>query len=153
MDTFQGCYKDGTEPETHDYRYFSSIFFVLRFLLALIAIVTLGGQDYFAIASLVLVITALFLVQFQPYKEGFGNLASINITFCLFLAVYHTSVLGSYLSDSLAYYFNIIDALALAVAIVYITVIILHWIYRHRNFGLGLFRRVKVRLNGYTALS
>ena len=153
MDTFQGCYKNGTEPETHDYRCFSSIFFVLRFLLALIASLTLGGQEYFTIASLVLVITALFLVQFQPYKEGFGNLTSINITFCLFLSVFHTCILGSFLSDSLAYYFDIIVALALAVVIVYITVIILHWIYRHRNFGLGLFRRVKARLNGYTVLS
>ena len=32
MDSFQGCYKDGTEPETRDYRYLSALHFIIRFI-------------------------------------------------------------------------------------------------------------------------
>ena len=48
MDTFQGCYRDGTEPGTGDYRWFASIFFMLRILLALVDILTLGRTYFFA---------------------------------------------------------------------------------------------------------
>ena len=33
MDSFQGCYKDGTEPGTRDYRWCASVFFIVRYLL------------------------------------------------------------------------------------------------------------------------
>ena len=32
MDTFQGCYKDGTEAGTHDYLWFASTFLILRII-------------------------------------------------------------------------------------------------------------------------
>ena len=38
VDSFQGCYKDGTEPGTRDYRWCASMFFIARYLLFLIFI-------------------------------------------------------------------------------------------------------------------
>ncbi len=36
MDSFQGCYKNGTEPGTRDCRWFLSVFFILHFLIFVI---------------------------------------------------------------------------------------------------------------------
>ncbi len=41
MDTFHGCYKDGTEPGTHDCRWFVSVPFLVRFTAMAIGLLTL----------------------------------------------------------------------------------------------------------------
>ena len=51
MDSFQGCYKDGTEPGTQDCRWFVS-FFIVRCILFI-------ASTYFPIASIVLTFFAL----------------------------------------------------------------------------------------------
>ena len=68
MDSFQGCYKDGTQPGTRDCRWFSSLFFIVRFLIILIGLITLNLLFY-PLASMVLVIFVILLISFDPFKE------------------------------------------------------------------------------------
>ncbi len=156
MDTFQGCYKDGTEPGTRDYRWFASVFFILRFLLFIVGIFTLGSS-YMVFAPFVLVLTTLFLVQFQPHKENFRNHTSINSTFCLILTLIHASALGAIVESqigntTLILVFHATGLVALVLMFTYVAFIILHWVNSHRNFGLELFRRIMARSAGYTTL-
>ncbi len=60
MDSFQGCYKDGTEPGTRDCRWFASVFFLARFGMALTYAFTKGAM-YFVIFSIMLVLIILLL--------------------------------------------------------------------------------------------
>lgn len=150
VDTFQGCYKDGTEPGTPDYRWIVSIFFLLRFLLLTTGLLTLGSA-YFNLAPILLVLTALILVLFQPYKDSYKHVNSINVCFFLLLAVIHVCVVGL-LKETLALLFFTAIILVLAISFLYTTVITLHWIYKHRNCGLKVFQRVKAQLYGYTRL-
>ena len=143
MDTFQGCYKDGSEPGTRDYRWFAFILFLLRFLLISIGLISFES-DYLIIASFVILLTALFLVQFQPYRENFKNLNSITITFCLLLAAVHICALEE---------FRRLAFLGILISLLYVMILILHWIYSHRNCGLEWFRRAKARLAGYKILA
>ena len=72
VESFHGCYMDGTEPGTHDYRWCASIVFILRFVLLLIAIFTMGSA-YIPIATMVLVIVTILYITFQPFKENKRN--------------------------------------------------------------------------------
>ena len=96
MDTFQGCYKNGTEPGTRDYRWFASVFFILRFLLFLVGAYTLGST-YFILAPFIVVLTTVFMVQFRPYKDDFEQNTGIYIIFCLILSLIHVCIYGAIL--------------------------------------------------------
>ncbi len=43
MDTFQGCYKDGTEPSTWDCRWFASVLLLVRILAYVMGAITLNS--------------------------------------------------------------------------------------------------------------
>ncbi len=158
MDAFQGCYKNGTEPGTHDYRWFASVFFILRFLLVLVGFLS-SESSYPFFAPCVLVLTTVFLLQFQPFKDNLKSNININITFCIILSLNHVCTLGTCMigtqievftrTNNLYFFFSIINFVAAFMTIVYITIIILHWIYNRRNFSVELFRRVEARLAGY----
>ena len=62
MDTFQGCYKDGTEPGTRDCRWFASIYFVLRFLLLMIGVSTLNPM-FSLFAAMLLALAAILFIS------------------------------------------------------------------------------------------
>ena len=68
VDSFQGCYKDGTEPGTRDYRWCASIFFIGRYPLFFIGISTFNTA-YFPIATMVLVVIAILFVNLQVEYE------------------------------------------------------------------------------------
>ena len=61
MDSFQGCYKDGTEPGTRDCRWFASVFFIVRSAGFVVAIFD-TGSSYLSIGSITSAVFALSLV-------------------------------------------------------------------------------------------
>ena len=68
VDSFQGCYKDGTEPGTFDCRWFSTLIHLFRLLLFVIYGMTLSMMFfvYGIIAALILSIAA---INIQPFKK------------------------------------------------------------------------------------
>ena len=68
MDAFQGCY----EHTPCDCRYFAAYYLSLRFLNLLFYAIFNEGQ-YFPLASLLLVFTAIFVTKLQPYKKKRSN--------------------------------------------------------------------------------
>jgi hypothetical protein len=69
VDSFQGCYKDGTEPGTRDLRWFSAYDLVLRLGICIIFNLTLNVM-YFFYALLLILIVLILLVNFQPHKSS-----------------------------------------------------------------------------------
>ena len=81
MDSFQGCYKDGTEPGTRDCRWFSAVYLAFRAIAFLLYGMTQNG-GYFSLCSIVSLFGILLVVAFQPYKNRVARhfLSSISST-------------------------------------------------------------------------
>ena len=68
VDSFQGCYKDGTEPGTFDCRWFGVLILLLRPLLFIIHAFTLYIMFY-VYAIILLIVCLILLVNIQPFKK------------------------------------------------------------------------------------
>ena len=151
MDSFQGCYKDGTQPGTRDCRWFASLFFIVRFLILLIGLVTLTSL-FFPLASMVLVIFIILLVSINPFKER--RYTVTNAVFLLLLALSFVCMAGFRQDKHMMAMVFLICSIAMAefVPLLYVSALTLHWMYRHRKFGLRLIRRLHASRHGYEPL-
>ena len=90
MDAFQGCYKNGTDG-TRDYRYFSGIYFVLRFVVIADVFHCLRLPSY-ATPVFFLIVSSLLFAICRPYKRDIFNvvdcLMSCIMAFSSFLFFY-----------------------------------------------------------------
>ena len=154
VDSFQGCYKDGTEPGTCDFRWFASVLFLVRCLLLLIGVSTFNSA-YFPVATMVLVVVAMLYIILSPFKISMGKLTQLNVMFILLLALGYTSAIGcSFVEEKnlLLPYLGTLFIVAY-LPLLYISAIILHWVYSNRTFGLNIMRRLKAWKHGYEALN
>ena len=151
MDSFQGCYKDGTEPGTRDCRWFVSFFFIVRCILFIASILT----SYFPIGSIVLTLFALSLIVVQPFKTKFSHYSTINAIYLLFLALWYAAMTGTYFSStkySSAYQWIYLAISIAFLPLLYVSLVTLKWIIHHRKFGLEVFRRLLAARHGYEKL-
>ena len=155
VDTFQGIYKDGTEPGTRDCRWFASILFVFRFILMLVSGCTLNAT-YFPIAAVVLILVAILYMEVQPYKTDMRSFTDINVTFMVLLALWYAALIG--VSQSIMkspqtfILYGLISVISGTLPLLYISVIILHWIYSHRKFHSEIIQRFHAWRHGYELL-
>ena len=71
VETFQGCYKDGTNG-TRDCRYFAGLYFILRIIPLLL---TFGDyQAFMNLSALLYLLIALFFTLVNPYKKHIYNI-------------------------------------------------------------------------------
>ena len=156
MDSFQGCYKDGTEPGTQDCRWFVSFFFIVRCIL-FIASIFITGSSYFPVGSIILAIFALSLIVVQPFKAKFSHYSTNNAIYTLFIALFYSAITGIELSSTKysnhTWIFLIISFTIVLLPPLYVSLITLKWIIRHRKFGFEVFRRWQATRHGYEQLS
>ena len=93
VNAFYCCYKDGTEPNTKDYRYFASFYLIVRILLFIVFAITLG-TIYFAFAAAIFLLFTLLVITIQPHKNEFSHYTKIDATFMLLLVIMCTIFLG-----------------------------------------------------------
>ena len=152
MDSFYGCYKNGTEPGTCDCRWFVSLFYIVRFLGFLIGLFTLNAM-YYVIASMCLVLFAILMINIRPFKSDLHHYSDINIIFVLLLASWFVFVTGinitSYKSHDVMWIFFVFSLTFGILPLHYISAIILYWIFKHRKFGFELIRRMRALRQGY----
>ena len=151
VDSFQGCYKDGTEPGTYDLRWFSAYGLVLRFSICITFVLTLSSM-YFIYALLAFILVVILLINFQPHKVPIAHNTTIDVSFLVLLSLLYISILGINIDASKGQqYLVIFFALAVIsglIPIVYITFIALHWMYSKRKCGGMILARVRVLLIG-----
>ena len=153
MDSFYDCYKNGTEPGTRDCRWFVSLFYIVRIMIFLIGPFTLNSM-YFIMGSMCLVLFAILMMNIRPFKTDFSHYTDINVIFIILLASCYVTVVGindaSFRShDNMIW---IIYVLALTFGILpllFISVIILYWIFKRRKFGFELIQRMRALRQGY----
>ena len=149
VDSFQGYYKDGTEPKTWDFRWFSAYGLILRIGVCFIFVLTISVM-YFVYAVIMLVSMIILLINFDPYKEAVKHYTVIDAFFMILLSTLYVSFLGVNVVDIQARKFKmsflLLSMFAATVPVIYISVVTLHWIYSRRRWGKQLLLSIKVRL-------
>ena len=143
VDSFQGYYKDGTEPKTWDFRWFSAYGLILRIGVCFIFALTLSTM-FFVYAVIMLVSAIILLVNFNPYKELVKHYTVIDAFFMICLSILYISFLGVNVVDIQTCKSLIaISLLAITVPVIYISVVTLHWIYTRRKWSKQLLLSIK----------
>ena len=86
IDSFTGCYKDGTEPGTRDCRYFAGLCLLIRISCYVIyeAVHTDVFHGMFGIATIIIL---LLYVVFQPYKSTYAIYNKVTAAMIAAIAV------------------------------------------------------------------
>ena len=100
VDSFQGCYKDGTEPGTYDCRWFSVLILLIRLLLNFMLITTNSSAPLFIYATIVLVVYLIAVINIQPYKKMAVRYPSTEPHFLIFLSLSFIALLGNMILPS-----------------------------------------------------
>ena len=134
VDSFQGCYKDGTEPGTCDCRWFSVLPLLLRLMIFIIFTSTLSMMFY-VYAVITLTVLLLVIVNVQPFKKSAVRYPSTDPIFLILLSLIFVTNIGRDISTSrenLFFYYSTTTMLGLSVvvSIVYITFFITLWLAR-----------------------
>ena len=133
VDSFQGCYKDGTEPGTFDCRWLSVLMLLTRLLLFSIYALTLSTMFFFY-ALILIIMILIILVNIQPYKKTAVRHPSTDSTFIIFLSIFYSAVLGVDLSSITNHtgslMFIIICLISACVPLCYIMFYICSWLIK-----------------------
>ena len=92
VDSFQGCYKDGTEPGTFDCRWLSAFTVSIRLIFFVIFGITRSCM-FFVYAISILIIFLIAIINIQPYKTYVRH-PSTDSTFFVFLIIVFILFLG-----------------------------------------------------------
>ena len=152
VDSFQGCYKNGTEPGTRDCRWFSAAYLVLRCISFLLYGITLNSVFY---PSFILFMFSfiLLLVLVQPYKTSASGHLKTNIVFLIVISMFTVAIFGVGASNIRGNISFLVLALCLSlIPLVCIVVLVFHGIFCRKQFYLELVSRFRSRFRGYEAL-
>ena len=152
VDSFQGCYKDRTEPGTRDYRWFSAAYLVLRCICFLLYGITLNSA-FFTSFILFMFSFILLLVLVQPYKTTSSGHLKTNIFFLIIISMFTVTISGVSVSNIRANPSFFFLALCLSlIPLVCIVVLMFHRIFCRRKLYLELANRFHSQFRGYEAL-
>ena len=127
VDSFQGCYKDGTEPGTCDYRWFSVLPLLLRLMMFIIFTSTLSMM-FFVYAVITLTVVLLAIINVQPFKKSAVRYPSTDPIFLILLSLIFVAVISR---ENLFFHYSILTmALSVVVPITYISFFITLWLVR-----------------------
>ena len=152
MDCFQGSYKNGTELNTRDYRWFASTFFISRLLLAALYFSTINDL-FSSLAAVMLLFHSSMLAIFQPFKFSHHHYNTVHLTFMQILALFAVLQNGHTFAfvynPSFLTFIDLLIVTCVSIPVLYALAWTLYWLYTHRRFIIDRFR---ARKTGYTPL-
>ena len=93
MDSFQGVYKDGTEPGTRDCRWFAVVFFLVK-VIGFVVYAFAHNIIFFYLAAIIFLLLVLLIVNVQPFKALVAHYSKINATFFSLLIFMYIVICG-----------------------------------------------------------
>ena len=139
VDSFQGCYKDGTEPGTFDCRWFSVITLIIKPIFFTLFGLTLSTM-YFIYALVVLLILIIVLINIEPYKkEMLSKWLPTDLMFYFQLSLTYIAIIGRESSSLYIYqhYHTLWIAASLSVGFIpfaYTCYLIGSWLFSRRKW-------------------
>ena len=92
IDLYAGCFKDGTEPGTRDYRYFAALFLCLRIVLYLIYELTLCAYFY-GLSLLIIAVYTVAIIVTKPYKSIYNKYNTITAMMFMIIIMILSAIL------------------------------------------------------------
>ena len=145
VDSFQGCYKDGTDPGTLDCWWFSAVFLLTRLLTFLAYAVTLSMM-YFIYGSIFLLILLIATINIQPFKKVVVHYPSTDSIFLIFSVILHITLLGRTITSMHQDTYYIIMTLLInfvIVPMIYISFLIGLWFVSRRRWINTIMNRIQ----------
>ena len=151
VDSFYGCYKDGTQPGTRDYRWCVSIFFIVRLFPFLLYII-FDKVVLILIFTLILVLVVAFIAVIQPFKfPSHNKITILSLHLLILLPIITTSIFITVLiAPNYFYFFYVCGLILAAVPPFYFISSFLYWIYSKRRFGIEIVLHLKAWRRGYS---
>ena len=135
VESFQGYYKDGTEPSTHDCRWFSAMYFLVRIFSFVVYSVTMGVITYIFLA-ITYVAFGILIVIVKPYKSTYSAYNTTDGVLILILGMWFATI--SSITEAKIKAVHLVR-LAYAVCgtvmllpLVYISGFAVYWFYKHK---------------------
>lgn len=156
MDLLQGCYNNGTEPDTRDLRWFSAIFLIGRVLLFLCFGLSFNGM-FFVFGAVICIVLVNFIVSVQPYKKKYSHYILIHSIFLMFLALIFTAIAGVNIAavvDDQGYIIHFFYFLSAVLAIVPFICMCVHtayWLISHCRPLVRLSKGLLCQVRGITS--
>ena len=128
-DTFQGCYKNGTNG-TRDYRWFAGLHLLMRFIIIFFLDVSRYHKTTVTLQTVTVALYTTMLVTCQPYKNNIYLKLDITVLFGLLLwtTAVMTYGLESHVTSSYTFVFHLILViLATLVTFVYFIGLLVYW--------------------------
>ena len=152
---FQGCYKDGSEPGTRDYRYFAAFYLIVRILLFVVYGITLG-TIFFAFAAAIFLLFTLLVITVQPHKNAYSHYTKIDATFLLLLVIMCTIFLGINIATIKGHrHIETCFILAVIFAIVpfvYFAGVVVYTIHSQKKWDLQIISHYRAWRHGYRVI-
>lgn len=135
VDSFQGCFKDGTEPRDFDCRWMSAYGLIIRLMLFVVYSITTTAIFY-VYAVIVLVLLIMLLINVEPYKRSMAYLSLNDVTFVILLTLMYTGVIGTtiqgYEGEGLIFSY-IIAIISATFSVCYTVILASYWIVSKRK--------------------
>ena len=131
VDSFAGCYKDGTESGTRDCRYFAALFLLLR-ISTYLSLYILPPTCAIAINAIMIMLFMAFFVACQPYKAKFAAYNWITGIMLALTPAAYMALLGVLLSQIKTLSYTKVSFMVLLVLMfipqLYISTVTLRWL-------------------------
>ena len=155
MDSFHGCYKDGTEPGTRDYRWCVSVFFLSRVIQLFLYFMS-NKEFYNILVTVLLVLVVTLFAILRPFKDSLSHYNTINIFFIQCLLLFSVVASGGFQVVSypgVEYFFYSVATLLCIIPVPYILASICFCLYKRRIFSSCNFvQRFRARQSEYARL-
>ena len=152
MDSFQGVYKDGTEPGTRDCRWFVAVFFLVK-VICLLVYAFAHNDIFFYLTAIIFLLLVLLIVNVQPFKAPVAHYSKINATFFSLLIFIYIVICGWDVAgikvQYLLHFLYILSIFSAIIPLVYTLLIFLYWIYSHSGLKLRLANMIGFRRRSY----
>ena len=133
IDSFQGCFKDGTEPGTFDCRWFSALHLLVRLLLFILFALT-SSMIFFVYAVIIIVTYLIVVINIQPFKKAVVRYPSTDLTFLMLLSFSFIVNIGRDISSREGTFFHSVALamlpLSAVVPLIYIAFFVSVWLVR-----------------------
>ena len=93
VDTFQGHYKDSTEPGTRDCRWFAAVYFLARITVLFIIFGYSKNVMCFALTGLSTILLGIVMILIQPYKSVKANKFHTTLPFIMAFMLFLVTLL------------------------------------------------------------
>ena len=118
VDSFAGCYKDGTEPGIRDCRYFAGLYLLIRMTCYIIYEV-LHTDFFYGVSGIVASIILLLYAVFQPYKSKYAKYNKVTLAMITAIVVSIFSTANVFIAYNKMY-----QATTFAIAVLCITALV-----------------------------